>query len=48
MEALLKTYREAEAQVTQSEAALSAARTAKNAALKAIVDTYGVGPHDVS
>lgn len=47
MEALLKTYREAEARVTKAEAELGDARTAKNAALKAIVDAHGVGPHDV-
>lgn len=47
MESLLKAYQEAEAQVTKAEVNLANARTAKNEALKAIVDAHGVGPHDV-
>lgn len=47
MESLLKTYRDAEARVTKAEGELTEARTAKNAALKAIVDLHGLGPHDI-
>lgn len=47
METLLKTYREAESRVTKAESELTEARSAKNAALKAIVDLHGLGPHDI-
>lgn len=47
MDSLLQIYKAAEAQVTKAEQDLAGARTAKNAALKAIVDAHGFGPHDV-
>ena len=47
MEALLKTYRDADARVTAAESELENARAAKTLAVKAIFDAHGMGPHNI-
>ena len=47
MESLLKAYQEAQDRMVKAEADAIAARAERTAALKAIVDAFGVGPHEV-